>query len=476
MNVRKAVPMSVGALMCAFVAVAWVAGQERDTFPHARHEGLFPSCLGCHQGVASGVTDSIYPQTNACAGCHDGNVVRRVNWTHLTAPPPSNMSFSHPAHFSITGDDSDPQAACSLCHQLPDESGRMAVGPPQPDACLMCHAGNSHLDADRDCLQCHVPLSQATGLSAAAVAAFPRPAWHDTTGFLSSHGPTPERAAATCAVCHARESCTRCHMNGSEVAAIQALPPDPRVAENVAGLPPHYPTPPSHDDARAWRWNHGTTALQSTATCANCHSRSSCATCHAGSLVVLASLPPLSSDDPRGVQIPSTARAQVHPFGFQTRHGIDAAAGGSNCSSCHAQEFCSECHAGASTPSFHPPDFVDRHGTDAYASEVECTSCHSQEVFCRACHGASGLAPRDGRSGAFHDANPFWVVAHGQAARQGLNGCVTCHSQSDCLQCHGALEGPGINPHGPGFDPSRLGDVGRLSCLPCHRSIPGGAP
>ncbi len=476
MNARQAVSTSVGALLCALVAAAWVGGQARDTFPHSRHEGLFPSCLGCHEGIASGAAGSIYPEARACAGCHDGTLIRRVNWSRPTEPPPSNMSFSHPTHFSITGDDSDPQGACSLCHEQPEQSGRMAVGPPQPDACLMCHEGDSHLAADRDCLQCHVPVSQAGRLSAAAVAAFPKPAWHDSTGFLSSHGPTPEGATATCSVCHARESCTRCHMNGNDVAAIQALPQDPRVAENVAALPPAYPTPPSHHDASDWRRNHGASALQSAATCANCHERSSCATCHAGGLAILASLPSLPSDDPRGARIPISAAAEVHPSGFQTGHGIDAAAGGSTCSSCHAQDFCAQCHAGASTPGFHPPDFVDRHGTDAYASEVECTSCHSQEVFCRACHGAAGLAPRDGSAGGFHDATPFWVVAHGQAARQGLNGCVTCHSQSDCLQCHGALEGPGINPHGPGFDPSRLGDAGRLSCLPCHLSIPGGEP
>ena len=116
----------------------------------------------------------------------------------------------------------------------------------------MCHEGESHLAADRDCLHCHVPLSEATALSAGAVAAFPKPAWHDSVGFLSSHGPTPEVASSTCAICHARETCTRCHMNGADVAAIQALPPDARVAENVAGLKPEYPTPPSHHDARAW--------------------------------------------------------------------------------------------------------------------------------------------------------------------------------------------------------------------------------
>ena len=471
---RFRVPLAAAAL--ALVAVAWVGRPPVDTFPHARHEGLFPSCAGCHPGVASGDASAFYPDPSACAACHDGDVVRVVDWTPPTTTRASALAFSHPAHFRSTGDDADPQAACSACHRAPDTKGRMAVVAPRPDLCLECHAheATSHMAPDRDCLQCHVPVSRATRLSPEDVAGLPRPDWHDAPGFAGGHGPTPERSATTCAVCHAQESCTRCHMNADAVAAIRALEPDGRVAEHVAALPPAYPAPQSHASA-GWRWSHGSVALAGAASCGNCHARTSCTTCHDRSLAVLASLPSVAADDPRGVDI--TGTAEVHPSGFGARHGVDAADGGATCAGCHAQEFCVECHAGASNPRFHEPDFVDRHGPDAYAQEVECTSCHSAEVFCRACHAGAGLGSRGRLDVAFHTANPFWLTGHGQAARQGLNGCVTCHSESDCLQCHAAVGGWGINPHGPGFDSSHLADVGRLGCLPCHRGgIPGGAP
>jgi hypothetical protein len=458
------------------VAVAWIAGPPADTFPHIRHEGLFPTCSGCHEGVVSGDASRLYPTPDACAACHDGTIVRRVDWAPRQQASPGNLRFSHPEHLDATGSREDPQSACATCHRTPQQSGRMAVGAPRPELCLACHAheATSHLAPERDCLQCHLPLARATALSDSAVAALPRPAWHDSVGFGSAHAPAPERATATCAVCHARESCTRCHMNGESVAAIRALQSDTRVATHVRDQPPAYPTPASHD-AATWRWGHGATAMEGVSSCANCHTRASCATCHAGSFPILASLPAPPASDPRGVRIPHTA--EVHPPGFQTRHGVEAADGGSTCAGCHAQEFCADCHAGAATPRFHEPDFVDRHGPDVYAADVECTSCHSTEVFCRACHGGSGLASRGRLDVAFHTSNPFWLTGHGQAARQGLEGCVTCHSETDCLRCHAAVGGWGINPHGPGFDPSRLSEVGRLGCLPCHRGgIPGGGP
>ena len=58
------------------------------------------------------------------------------------------------------------------------------------------------------------------------------------------------------------------------------------------------------------------------------------------------------------------------------------------------------------------------------------------------------------------------------AARQGLEGCAGCHTQSSCTQCHSARLGWRISPHGPGFDAERLRQANPLTCRLCH---PGGA-
>ena len=77
------------------------------------------------------------------------------------------------------------------------------------------------------------------------------------------------------------------------------------------------------------------------------------------------------------------------------------------------------------------------------------------------------MAPGQLRSG-YHDAKQFFLVGHGEAARQSLESCVTCHVERDCMQCHSALGGRRFNPHGPGFDPERLRRKNAEVCTACH--------
>ena len=101
-----------------------------------------------------------------------------------------------------------------------------------------------------------------------------------------------------------------------------------------------------------------------------------------------------------------------------------------------------------------------------------CTECHSNEVFCRDCHSTQGFAVADQTGAAFHDAVPDWFMAHGKAARQGLDACASCHSQTSCLRCHSAVEGFRINPHGPDFNADA--EKAKGSCTICHGTAPGG--
>lgn len=459
----------------ALSAAAWATTPLRaqeGPFPHARHEGLFPTCAGCHQGIASGDAARFFPDSTACLTCHDGTVQPRIAWWKPVARP-TNLRFTHEDH-PIRPEGSGRAPTCLTCHRDPGGSGRMSIGPAHPDRCLGCHRAESHLAEDRDCTKCHVPVARAEGLSEQAVAAFPEPDWHREPGFLGSHAPSPQVAEATCAVCHARQSCERCHLNSGVLEPIRRLAPDPRIAAAVQGKAPHYPKPASHTSA--WRTGHGTVAAGGVAECANCHVQANCRVCHqSGSAEPFQALPSPSVSDPRGVRMSATT--QVHPSGWVRHHGSEAADGGATCESCHAQDFCVECHAGQTTPRFHPPNFLQMHGPDAYGADVECVSCHNTETFCRTCHVGQGLASTSRLTVAFHTATPNWIVGHGQAARQGLQGCVTCHAESDCMQCHSAVGGWGINPHGPDFDPARLREQAPFSCLPCHTNgIPGGGP
>jgi hypothetical protein len=78
-----------------------------------------------------------------------------------------------------------------------------------------------------------------------------------------------------------------------------------------------------------------------------------------------------------------------------------------------------------------------------------------------------------GRLGrGFHDAEPLWLLRHGQAARQGLESCASCHEQSQCMQCHSALGAFKVSPHGPDFDPRRAQKRNAAICLVCHLTDP----
>ncbi len=454
------------ALLLALVAVSIPAAASAQSgggrFPHARHEGLFPLCVGCHRGIESGVAADVFPPAELCARCHDGQSRPRVAVPARTHTP-SNLHFSHQRHATASAAGGR-APECVACHRAPGESGAMNVGRPVQRDCAVCHtAAAGHIDSRVDCRQCHVALTQATSLAAERIAAFPRPASHGAADFLHTHGPTADVAATTCAVCHARESCERCHLDAARIPAVTALARDSRVAALVAGRAPSYPKPASH--GATWKWGHGAQAAAHAVGCADCHTRASCRSCHRqGELRALDAIPAPAPSDPRGVRLPA---ASVHPPRFVSQHATDAAAG-TNCEACHARSFCTDCHRSPTRSAFHASDFLERHGTDVWASDTECTACHNTETFCRACHCSAGVA-QAGRSGAaFHGTQPLWLLSHGQAARQGLEGCTACHTQTDCTRCHSANGGWGVNPHGAAFDPARQQDRNVASCLRCH--------
>jgi hypothetical protein len=469
-----------GVLAGLGMGVAVFSLARDDGFPHERHAGLFPTCVGCHAGVETGDTSrmiSITPQE--CANCHDGVELAAVSWEGPT-PEPSNLDFSHPEHIAEIGREGREPLECGDCHRTPGAEERMAVGRPVAETCLDCHApqAEEHYAYDQvRCATCHLPLASATELPVSRVAELPRPRTHATEDFLLTHGAAASSDASACAVCHARESCERCHLDAASEPAIAGLATDARIAGLVAGRAGEWPEPPSH--AREdWSTRHQEDARRDVTACATCHTRQSCATCHGeGRPAVAARLASARPGGPQGVTITAAAVMPVgHTPTFFDRHGTAAAIGVPQCSGCHAEKECIACHDGVRRPSFHPLDFVVRHGAEAFAERTECAACHSEEAFCRDCHTGLGFAAGGRTNAAFHDAQPDWLLAHGQAARQGLESCVACHSEATCLRCHSAKTGFRVSPHGPDFDPGHVADKSTQSCGICHFSIPGAEP
>ncbi|HUG39283.1 MAG TPA: cytochrome c3 family protein [Longimicrobiales bacterium] len=465
MRARFLLPPLLAAVAASGV---WAMAGRQDAFPHREHEGLFPLCVGCHAGIETGEESRLYPEPAECAACHDGEREEPVDWA-APARTPSTLEFSHPDHAQLVRAEAGAETptACVACHREPGATGRMAVQAATAEACLECHEHEApeHLAEGRECRQCHVPLAQASGVPVERIVDFPRPASHESPDFLQRHDPGGD--VARCATCHARESCTRCHMNAETVPAIDALEPDARVAAWVVAFDPEYPEPGSHEDP-AWSREHAEQARAEPGQCANCHVQANCRSCHVDAAPAgLASLPAAPAGERRGVQ--TVEIVAVHIPGYARQHGTSAALEAETCASCHATTFCEACHDGPASPAFHLPNFLERHAPEAYARETDCSACHNTEVFCRACHSQAGLGSQGNVGVAFHSARPFWLLGHATAARQGLEGCVTCHTQTDCAQCHSAVGGWRINPHGPGFDAGPAREANPFSCLRCHR-------
>ena len=457
-------------------------------FDHPRHAKLFPSCVSCHDGVAT-ADAPLYPDPATCASCHDGVIQKAVVWRPPEGSRAHNLRFVHQVHARAVGErpagrgampDSARSLACIACHQQVNEpwmSVRFAV----TGSCLDCHGVRApHLAApDSACATCHLPLPRATRLAASDVAKFPRPPSHDDAEFVTSltrgHGAQARAGspvAASCATCHARDFCVQCHVDAPEQRTIQALAPDPRSLAIRSGM-----RAPSSHGASNFLVAHGGMASAAPRSCATCHTRESCLTCHA-------MLPRVVSASLRSTQgvAPGVRAAGAHTVrrpppshgeSFVRDHGAAANAvmPPNGCAGCHVRDDCLECHrpAPARSAGYHAPGFLTRHPASAYARETSCADCHNTSAFCSTCHVNAGLSARRSQFRTrYHDATTFFIAGHGGAARQSLESCVSCHEERDCLTCHSATGGRRFNPHGPGFDAARLARKNPQMCSACH--------
>jgi len=137
-----------------------------------------------------------------------------------------------------------------------------------------------------------------------------------------------------------------------------------------------------------------------------------------------------------------------------TKHQLDS----SDCSKCHVggTPSTSQTSSRVSSSSFsitHGPNWEQLHGAGDLST---CTSCHSQSD-CARCHGA--LVP--------HDA--YIVTTHGKVAANATarQKCYTCHKdQKFCDDCHGLTM-----PHPANFLTTHVAEtkkVGESTCYNCH--------
>lgn len=460
----------VAALMLGAPALE-LAGVQEQPFPHDAHQGLFPLCTGCHEGVPTGDASDYYPEPASCAGCHDGVREARVSWQGPTEEV-DNVAYSHAEHAQELTAAGDAPLDCATCH-IPAGGERMAVADTvQLASCWTCHEATDH-QVDAECALCHVPLAE-TGFDRVRIESLPVPADHDAGAFLDEiHGELVQDETARCATCHTQERCVSCHVDATrqEIADFPAAPPGMDLPAFMA----HYNEPATHL-VEEWAYTHGSAAASDA--CVTCHTSNDCTTCHVSPVPgAVASLPGRADVAAPGVMLAAEAPESHQSFFFLEAHATLSASGDAACTTCHEERFCVSCHDGPPvTGGYHPPDFVARHTAEAFGQDAECSNCHSSRQFCRACHLDVGLVPAGGaRLGdGYHDDGPIWLLRHGQAARQNLEGCVGCHRQVDCTQCHSVLGAFKVSPHTAGFDAERAWARSPRTCLACHVGNPLG--
>jgi len=455
------VASAVGA---AFVAAA----RQEASFPHQRHQRLFPLCTGCHEGIPSGDVSSFYPDPSSCAGCHNGEDQVRVAWNGADERV-NNLRFTHDGHAARLQREGDPEQTCQACH-VPPGGGRMSVSADvQLATCLSCHEHQAQEhQVDARCSQCHIPLAES-GLPRTRIEAMEPPGDHDASGFLAGgHGRSAGANVARCATCHTADRCVACHVDTDrpEIAAMAFAP-------ESMDLPPakaHYSRPATHVD-EGWFGEHGTQASRQA--CATCHTADDCRSCH------IAPLPePVTQLPSRAEVVAPGVGIMPHPpeshegFFFMEVHSVLAAGDQTSCNTCHVETFCVDCHEGPVGGGYHPSGFVARHAADAFGREMECANCHDTQVFCRSCHVQVGLTSVGRLGPGYHEGAGTWLLRHGQAARQNLESCTSCHRQNDCTQCHGVLGAFKVSPHSRDFDAQRAWEQSPRTCFACHIKNP----
>ena len=239
------------------------------------------------------------------------------------------------------------------------------------------------------------------------------------------------------------------------------------------------------------------------ATCNTCHDNvqatNSCESCHTN----FVSLRPKNHD--------RTDFIREHK---RFARMADASPEGASCASCHTQETCNDCHAGAvltrvdktekdltstrasrlqpidrgqasSLTKVHDLNFKFTHGISAKGKLSDCQTCHRQEQFCSTCHAAGGNVNQETFKPSWHSESGFVTIGvgsgggkHAQMARRDLESCASCHSPEGadptCVTCHADPDGiKGSDPkthirgYMAGVNGSWHSDPG-ATCFVCH--------
>ncbi len=200
-----------------------------------------------------------------------------------------------------------------------------------------------------------------------------------------------------------------------------------------------------------WNAEHRLLAIKAESNCSMCHEQSFCQDCHFGGGIDSG----LHVSNDRGVN----TKPRSHRTSYIEVHPIFAFDNPNTCQRCHPSSFCTECHA-----RFQPQDLMfeshRRQFSDIRISDVGPNHSGFSADSCQTCH-PGGMLP-------VHT----WTSNHAREARRNLPSCQACHSDGQtCMKCHSARSGLRVSPHPDNWDSikGKLESASdRRTCVKCH--------
>ncbi len=246
---------------------------------------------------------------------------------------------------------------------------------------------------------------------------------HEKSLASKSSGDDLRPKKATCYECHDEKDseCGMCHEN----------PDDPEVRRRPIEYTPTFSHEAHlgrdikcdncHIDA-AQKESLGQMHLPKMESCMNCHSVSDeiddCYVCHRNT---------------------DRLKPYNHSELWLASHGIYKTSGIQDCSACHTENYCTDCHEGENLfAESHPPEFILTHSMSFRIRESNCYACHEGNEYCIECHiDVNHIEPI-----SHSMPNWQWPISdsplHGEEGRGNVDYCATCHRESDeyCAACH----------------------------------------
>lgn len=340
--------------------------------------------------------------------------------------------------------------------------------------CASCHAGmedatQSVWPTAAECAQCHDGTVEDTVVWAPPE---PAPASNLTFAHADHRQAVIEESpdsTVTCEICHSDSDSSR--MTVERTASIRCFDCHGIKEDHLAMAPEQcatchlplaqatglamaqiadFPTPPDHDAANFTGPGHGDLARPTDATygiapsCATCHAQDFCLQCHVDAPEQ--EVIQALARDPRSLALTATlaAPASHEDSQFYRSHGFGAESNPGTCQACHTQESCIECHASRPRVLLAMYPAGPHRGTGAVVKRTR--------------------PPTHGED---------FSLLHADPASAAPESCAACHARTQCLDCHRPDPGQGDGGFHP-FGYLSLHPVSAYNqeteCADCHNT------